>query len=172
MSDDFDPWEGARKLCGAGVLRGVNRAGFRPMMLKEELDLELEFEGPAGDVTYRIMTGTIGANDLRIARGTALELSAGHLRKEEPESWNETVAAWRIEAEPDAFWAIGAVLRRPARLEMTQPYCEIVGFAFDCERDGAMIGRLMIFASADILFAAREDDPEVMKYGLREPASG
>jgi len=30
-----------------------------------------------------------------------------------------------------------------------------------------MIGRLILFAESDILFAVREDHPEVTKYGLR-----
>lgn len=142
------------------------------MLWKEEVDLELEFEGARGSVCYRIMTGTTGAGDLRIAQGTSLELSAGHLREEEPETWSATVAAWRVIPDTDAQWAIGARLSRPVRLEMTQPYVETVGFAFDCERDGAMIARLMIFAEADILFAVREDYPEVAQYGLREIAAG
>ena len=168
---NLEPWDGAQALCAAGVLRAVSRAGFPPMQWKEEVDLELEFEGPYGSVCYRIMTGTTGASDLRIARGTSLELSAGHLREEEPESWRETVVAWRVTQENDAAWAIGARLCNPVRLEMTQPYRETVGFAFDCERDGAVIGRLMIFASADVLFAVRHDQPEVAKYGLRDVAA-
>lgn len=160
--------EGARALCEAGVLRAVRRAGFKPMMWKEEVELELDFEGPAGLRTFRIMCGEIGANDVHVAEGTVLELFYGHLRGEEPESWAEAVAAWRLDPELDAEWAIGARLVRPVRLEMTKPYAEPVGFAFECERDGLSLGRLMMFASADILFAVREDHPEVAKYGLRE----
>lgn len=167
MSVDLDPWEGARALCGAGNLREVRRAGFAPMLCKEEVDLELEFHGQRGAAIFRVMVGATGASDLRIAGGTALELSAGHLREQEPNGWRETCAAWRIVQEPDAEWALGARLSRPVRIEMTKPYISTVGFAFECSRDGEMIGRLILFAESDILFAVREDHPEVTKYGLR-----
>lgn len=170
MNYDLQPWDGARALCSAGVLRAVSRAGFPPRLCKEENDLELMFDGPEGVEDFRIMVGPVGASDLRIARGTALELSFGHLREEEPQHWEDTCAEWRVIAEPDAQWAIGAQLSRPVRLEMTNPYVETVGFAFDCERDGAMIGRLLIFASADILFAVGEGHAESATYGLRERA--
>lgn len=168
MNYDLQPWDGARALCSAGVLRAVSRAGFPPKLWKEENDLELMFEAPGVVEDFRIMVGPVGASDLRIARGTALELSYGHLREDEPQHWADTCAEWRVTPELDAQWAVGARLARPVRLEMTNPYVETVGFAFDCERDGEMIGRLLIFASADILFAVREGHPEAATYGLRE----
>lgn len=161
-------WEGAQALCGAGVLRAVRRAGFTPVAWKEEVELELDFDGPEGLRTFRIMAGAMHANDVGVAEGTVLELFYGHMREEEPDSWAWTVSQWRLDLEPDAQWAIGACLSNPVRLEMTRPYREIVGFAFDCEKDGEKMGRLMLFASADILFAVREDHPEVANYGLRE----
>jgi hypothetical protein len=153
-------------------LREVRRAGFAPVLWKEEVDLELEFHGERGAAIFRVMVGATGASDLRIAEGTALELAAGHLRDQEPGSWLETCAAWRIVQEPDAAWALGARLSRPVRIEMTKPYISTVGFAFDCKRHGEMIGRLILFAESDILFAVREDHPEVTKYGLRELHEG
>ncbi len=168
---NMPPWEGAQALCEAGVLRAARRAGFPPMLWKEEVELELDFEGPKRLRTFRVMTGPTGANDVNVADGTALELFSGHLRDEEPDTYAEIMAAWRLDPEPDVQWAVGARLSRPVRLEMTAPYVEVVGFAFDCERDGRLIGRLMLFASADILFAVREDHSEVTKYGLREAAS-
>ncbi len=172
MNYDLQPWDGARALCSAGVLRAVNRAGFPPRNWKEENDLELMFDAPGGVEDFRIMVGATGASDLRIARGTALELSYGHLREEEPQHWADTCAEWRVTPEPDAQWAIGVRLSRPVRLEMTTPYVETVGFAFNCERDGAMIGRLMIFASADVLFAVGEAHPDAVSHGLRERIGG
>ena len=165
---NMSAWEGAQALCNAGVLLAVRRAGFVPMMWREEVELELDFEGPLGLRTLRITTGALHASDVSVAEGTALELFGGHLREQEPQSWGEVVAAWRVEPEPDAQWAIGAGLLRPSRLEMTVPYVETVGFAFDCERCGEVVGRLMLFSSADVLFAVREDHPEVARYGLRE----
>jgi len=172
VSVDLDPWEGARALCEAGALRSVRRAGFPPTFSKEEVDLEFEFYGLRGARIFRVMVGATGASDLRIAEGTALELSAGHLLDQEPVSWRETCAAWRIVQEPDAQWALGARLSRPVRMEMTKPYVATVGFSFDCSRDGEMVGRLIMFAEADILFAVREDNLEVARYGLREARQG
>ena len=70
MNYDLQPWDGARALCSAGVLRAVNRAGFPPRNWKEENDLELMFDAPGGVEDFRIMVGATGASDLRIARGT------------------------------------------------------------------------------------------------------
>ncbi|MDP3494835.1 MAG: hypothetical protein Q8R82_17120 [Hyphomonadaceae bacterium] len=167
MRTDNEAWAGAGALCDAGVLRAVRRAGYPPRMWKEEVDLELDFESPAGVVTFRVRTGPRGASDVRVELGVSLELSAGHLRKEDPDLFAEMLACWCLTAEPDAQWAIGSRLARPQRLEMTKPYVESVGFAFDCERDGAIIGRLMLFAEADVLFAVRDDHAEVAKYGLQ-----
>lgn len=153
-------------------MREVRRAGFAPMLWKEEVDLELEFHGERGAAIFRVMVGATGASDLRIAEGTALELAAGHLRDQEPDGWRETCAAWRIVQEPDAEWALGARLSLPVRVEMTKPYVSTVGFAFECIRGCEMIGRLILFAESDILFAVREDHPEVTKYGLRELHEG
>ncbi len=166
MQTDDQAWEGARALCGAGVLRGVRRAGFTPVLWKEEIDIELEFD--AGDVmrTFRVMVGPMHASDIQVAEGEALDLAFGHLREEGPESYAETLAGWRLFPEPDAQWAIGTRLANPVRLKMSVPYSETVGFAFDCERDGAIVGRLMLFGEADVLFAVRDNHPEVAKYGL------
>lgn len=165
---DRQAWESARALCDAGVLRGVRRAGSAPIGDAAQLDLELDFDGPGGLRTFRVMTGPVGASDISVAEGAALELFAGHLREEDPACYAEIAANWHLNTEDEMQWALGAQLSRPFRLEMTRPYIETVGFVFDCERDGRMIGRAMIFASADILFAVRENHPEVGSYGLRE----
>jgi len=167
MRTDDAGWDGAQMLCDAGVLVAVRRAGFQRVLWKEEVDLELDFAGADGVRTFRVMVGAVGASDVQIAEGTALDLSFGHLREEEPESYTETAAGWRLFPEPDAQWVVGARLMRPVRLTMSVPYTETVGFAFDCERGGAFVGRLMLFAEADILFAVRDDHPEVAKYGLQ-----
>jgi hypothetical protein len=140
-------------------------------MWREENGLELMFEGAHGPRVLCVSAGPIGASDVSVGEGSALELFAEHLREEESATYAEIVANWRLEDEPDAQWAVGSRLTRPVRLEMTVPYVETVGFAFDCERHNETIGRLMLFASADILFAVCEDHVEVAKYGLREQRS-
>lgn len=161
-------WAGARLLCEAGALVSVRRSGFEPMAWKEEVDIELVFEGGR---TFNVTTARANhANDIWIREGGAPELDFGHLREEDPEHFAETVAAWKLMPEPDADWAVGASLHRPVRVEMTAPYVEVVGFAFDCERGGKAVGRLVMFASADILFIVRDDHPEALRYGLRAAA--
>lgn len=91
----------------------------------------------------------------------------GHLREEEPESWDEVFARGRLNVEPDALWAVGACLVRPSRLEKIAPHLEAFKFAFDCKRHGDVIGHLMPVSSADFLFAVCDDHPEPTKYGLR-----
>jgi hypothetical protein len=158
-------WASARMLCEAGVLVSVRRSGFEPVAWKEEVDIELAFEGGR---TFNVTTARANhANDIWIREGVALELDYDHLRVEDPEHFAETVAAWKLMPEPDADWAIGATLHRPVRVEMTKPYTLTVGFAFDCERDGKAVGRLVMFAEADVLFIVREDHPEALKHELR-----
>lgn len=165
MGSEELAFERANGLCAAGVLTAVRRVGLPP--LGGDAELELDFLSPEGPKTFCIMVGAIGASDVRIRQGRALDLDYAHLREEYPEEFATLVGDWSQRDEVLAAWAIGSSLSDPCRLRMTNPYSEIVGFSFLCTRGGEVFGRLALIGEADYLYAASLDAAELAGYGLR-----
>ena len=95
-----------------------------------------------------------------IRDGALLDHAYDHLRTEEPDTYKAIARDWTHE-DIDLPWLIGAALKHPRRLTMTNPYRVDVGYVFDVGgRDFALIGE------ADYITAAALDDPELESYRL------
>lgn len=147
---------GPHALCEAGPIARIARAGHPPF--EEDDPIEITF---ATGRVFHIDVGAQSATDVVIREGTLLDGAYGHLRAEEPNTFAAIARDWSSE-DIDLPWLIGAQLREPHRLVMTQPYRVDVGYVF--KADGR---ELALFGEADLIFAAALDDPEIESYQLQ-----
>lgn len=165
MRGEFQDFDRVEALCAAGVLTAVRRVGLPP--LGGDSELELDFMSPEGESTFSLSIGSVGASDVLIRKGRLLDIAYAHLAAEAPEEYASTAGDWAQADELSAAWAIGAVLSDPRRLQMTNPYAEIVGFSLQCTRAGEIVGRLALIGEADFLYAAALQAPELAGYALK-----
>ena len=137
------------------MIARITRVGHAPF----EGDDPIEIFFASGAV-FHIDIGFQGATDIVIREGALLDHAYGHLRSEEPDTYKAIARDWTHE-DIDLPWLIGAALKLPRRLTMTNPYSVDVGYVFDAGgRDFALFGE------ADYINAAALDDPELENFRL------
>lgn len=142
-------------LTGAGPIARIARVGHAPF--EGDDPIEIFF---ANGAVFHIDIGFEGATDIVIREGALLDAAYGHLRTEEPNTYAAIARDWTHE-DIDLPWLIGARLKHPRRLTMTNPYRVDVGYVFDAGgRDFALFGE------ADYIHAAALDDPELEGFRL------
>ena len=142
-------------LVESGPIARITRVGHAPF----EGDDPIEIFFANGSV-FHIDIGFEGATDIVIREGALLDYAYGHLRTEEPDTYTAIARDWARE-DIDLPWLIGASLKHPRRLTMTNPYRVDVGYVFDVGgRDFALFGE------ADFIHAAALDDPELEDFRL------
>lgn len=142
-------------LVEAGPIARITRVGHAPF--EGDDPIEIFF---ANGAVFHIDIGFEGATDIVIREGALLDCAYGHLRTEEPDTYKAIARDWTHE-DIDLPCLIGATLKHPRRLTMTNPYRVEVGYVFDAGGvDFALIGE------ADYITAAALDDPELESYRL------
>ncbi len=148
------------KLCAAGPIARVARAGHAPFDLDDPVEIAF-----ASGAVFHVDVGFEGASDIAVREGPLLEHAYGHLRSDDPAAFAAIERDWSSESI-DLPWLIGAALKAPRRLTMTHPYRLDVGFAFEAN------GRLLaLFGEADTIFVAALDDPEIASFALEVGAA-
>jgi hypothetical protein len=146
-------------LTEAGPIARIARVGYPPF----EGDDPIEITFASGAV-FSIDVGFESATDINVRAGTLLETAYGHLRKEDPEAFAAIERDWSSE-DIDLPWLIGATLKNPRRLAMTNPYRVEVGYVFDAN------GReFALFGEADYITANELNDEENENFGLEAGA--
>ena len=144
-----------QRLIEAGPIARITRVGHAPF--EGDDPIEIFF---ANGAVFHIDIGFEGATDIVIREGALLDYAYGHLRTEEPDTYKAIARDWTHE-DIDLPWLIGASLKLPRRLTMTNPYSVDVGYVFDAGgRDFALFGE------ADYINAAALDDPELENFRL------
>ncbi len=142
-------------LTKAGPIARIARVGHLP--LGGDDPIEIFF---ASGAVFHVDIGFEAAADIVVREGPLLEHAYAHLRTEEPGTFAAIARDWTHE-DIDLPWLIGASLKHPRRLTMTQPYRLDVGYVFDAGgRDFALFGE------ADFIFTASLDDPELESFGM------
>ncbi|ANP46265.1 hypothetical protein [Candidatus Viadribacter manganicus] len=142
-------------LIKAGPITRIVRVGYAPF--EGDDPIEITFESGA---VFNIDIGFEGATDIVVREGTLLETAYGHLRSDEPDAFKAIQRDWSSE-DIELPWLIGAELKNPRRLAMTNPYRVDVGYVFDVNgRDFALFGE------ADFISANELDDEDNEGLGL------
>jgi len=142
-------------LIKGGPISRIVRVGYAPF--EGDDPIEITFESGA---VFNIDIGFEGATDIVVREGTLLETAYGHLRSDEPDAFKAIERDWSSE-DIELPWLIGAELKNPRRLAMTNPYRVDVGYVFDVNgRDFALFGE------ADFISANELDDEDNEGLGL------
>ena len=144
-----------RALVEAGPIARIARVGHAPFGGDDPIEISF-----ANGQLFHVDIGFEGATDISVREGALLDHAYGHLRTEEPPTYDAIARDWSSE-DMDLPWLIGASLKAPRRLAMTNPYRVDVGYVFDANgRDFALFGE------ADYIWAAPLDDPELEDFRL------
>jgi hypothetical protein len=142
-------------LLKAGPVARLARVGHAPLGGDDAIEITF-----ADGAIFHVDIGFEHATDIRVDAGTLLESAYGHLRAEEPQTFDAIARDWTSE-DIDLPWLIGARLSNPRRLAMTNPYRVDVGYVFDAG------GRsFAVFGEADYIWAADLNDVELASFGL------
>jgi hypothetical protein len=144
-----------QKLSASGPIARIARVGHAPF----DGDDPLEIFFSSGAV-FHVDIGMEGATNINVGEGPLLDAAYGHLRTEEPETFDAIARDWGHE-DMELPWLVGTTLANPRRLFMTNPYRVEVGYVFD-----AAGKEFALFGEADWIWAIAFDDPENEGLGL------
>jgi len=97
------------KLCAAGPIARVARVGHAPFDGDDPVEIFF-----ASGAVFHVDIGLEHATNINVGEGPLLESAYGHLRTEDPDTFDAIARDWSHE-DIDLPWLVGAALSNPRR---------------------------------------------------------